>query len=92
VIPALVHPLDEVAEHLLADLEVGDDPVLQGPDGLDVTGRPADHPLGLGPDRQGPAVLHIHGHHRRLVQDDAATTDVDKRVGRTQIDGHVAAQ
>ena len=34
--PALVDPLDEIAEHLLADLEVGDDAVLQRPDGLDV--------------------------------------------------------
>ena len=33
---ALVHLLDEVAEHLLADLEVGDDAVLQRADGLDV--------------------------------------------------------
>ena len=29
---ALVHPLDEVAEHLLADVEVGDDAVLQRAD------------------------------------------------------------
>ena len=28
----LVHLLDEVAEHLLGDVEVGDDPVLQRPD------------------------------------------------------------
>ena len=31
-----VHLLDEEAQHLLADLEVGDDAVLQGPDRLDV--------------------------------------------------------
>ena len=52
---AAVHLLDEVAEHLLADLEVGDDAVLQRPDGLDVAGRAADHPLGLEPDRDRAA-------------------------------------
>ena len=44
---ALVHLLDEVAQHLLADVEVGDDAVLQRADGLDVARRAADHPLGL---------------------------------------------
>jgi hypothetical protein len=33
-------------------LEVGDDAVAQRPDGLDVVGRAADHPLGLGADRE----------------------------------------
>jgi hypothetical protein len=43
-----MHLLDEVAEHLLADLEIRDDAVLERPDGLDVAGRPPDHPLCLG--------------------------------------------
>jgi hypothetical protein len=60
----VVHLLDEVAEHLLADLEVGDDAVLQRPDGLDVAGRAADHPLGLG----------AHGE-RAAVRTLTATTD-----------------
>ena len=41
----LVHLVDEVAQHLLADLEVGDDAVLQRPDGLDVSRRATDHAL-----------------------------------------------
>ena len=89
---ALVHPVDEVAEHLLADLEVGDDAVLQGPDGLDVAGRAADHALGLDADGQGPAVLHVDGDDRRLVEDDAAAAHVDERVGGAEVDGHVAAE
>ena len=53
---ALVHPLDEVAEHLLADVEVGDHAVLQRADGLDVAGRAAEHALRLGADREQATV------------------------------------
>src|SRR5262249_46137753 len=42
---ARVHALDEVAEHLLADVEVGDDAVLERTDGFDVLGRAPDHLL-----------------------------------------------
>ena len=55
-------------------------------------GRAADHPLGLGTDGQRPAVLHVDRDHRRLVQDDAAPAHVDERVGRAEVDGHVAAE
>src|ERR1700732_5120335 len=47
----LVHLLDEVAQHLLGHVEVGDDAVLQRPDRLDRAGRAAQHPLGLDADR-----------------------------------------
>ena len=47
----LVHLLDEVAEHLLGDVEVGDDAVLQRPDRGDRPGRAAEHALGLDADR-----------------------------------------
>ena len=43
-----MHPLDEVAEHLLGHIEVGDHAVLQWANGLDVRGSAADHALGLG--------------------------------------------
>ncbi len=43
----LVHLLDEVAEHLLGDVEVGDHAVLQRADRGDRPGRPAEHPLRL---------------------------------------------
>src|SRR3954468_13066573 len=46
----LVHLLDEVAQHLLGHVEVGDHAVLQRPDGLDRAGRAAEHPLGLDAD------------------------------------------
>ncbi len=89
---AVVHLADEVLDHLLGDFEVGDDAVAQGPNRLDVAGRAAEHHLGLVADRTNllapPDVG--DGDHRRLVQDDAATLDVDKRVGGPQVDGHVS--
>ena len=89
--PALVHLVDEVAQHLLADLEVGDDAVLQRPDGLDVARRAADHALGLEPDGERASVLHVDRDDRGLVEHDAAPADVDERVGGPEIDRHVAA-
>ena len=87
---ALMHLLDEVAEHLLADLEVGDDAVLERSDRLDVGRCTADHPLGLEADSQGPAVVGVDRHHGRFVEDDALTTHIDEGVGGTEVDGHVA--
>ena len=60
-------PTDEVAEHLLADLEVGDDPVLQRPDRLDVAGGPTDHGLCLGADGEDTPGLHVDGDDGRFA-------------------------
>ena len=88
--PPLVHLLDEVPQHLFADVEIGDDAVLQRPDGADVIRRAADHSLGLGADGQRAAVFHVDGHDGRLVEHDATAAHVDERVGGAQVDGHVA--
>ena len=61
-----MHPADEVLDHLLGDLEVGDDAVAQGADRLDVAGRAPDHLLGFLADGEDLALP-------RLV--DIATTD-----------------
>ena len=60
---ALVHGADEVVEHALRDVEVGDDAVLQGPHGDDVRRRAADHALRLGADREH--LLRVRGRSRR---------------------------
>ena len=87
-----VHLLDEVAQHLLAHLEVGDHAVLERPDGLDVVGRAAHHPLGLEPDRDGTAVVDVDRHDRGLVEHDALAADVDQCVGGAEVDREVATQ
>ena len=50
----VVHLVDEVLDHLLGDVEVADDAVTERPDRDDVGGRPADHALRLGADREHP--------------------------------------
>src|ERR671910_940509 len=90
--PPVVRLADEVAEHLLADLEVRDDTVLERPDRLDVAGRAPDHALGLDADRDGSPVAHVDGNDRGFVEHDALATPVDHGVGRAEIDRHVPAR
>ena len=87
----LVHLLDEVAEHLLGDVEVGDDAVLQRADGGDRAGRAAEHPLRLDADGVDLARALVDRDDGRLAEDDPAPAHVDQRVRGAQVDGHVAA-
>ncbi len=87
-----MHPLDEVPQHLLGHVEIGDHAVLQGPNGLDVRGRAADHPLGLGSHGKDGSGKGVDRNDGRLVQDDSASTHVDERVRRPEVDGHVATK
>ena len=86
-----VHFLDEVAQHLLADIEVGDDAIAQRTHRRDVRWRATDHAFGLGTDRDRTPIVHVDRDDRRLVQHDAFAAHIDQRVCRAQIDGHVAA-
>ena len=87
----LVHLLDEVPEHLLGHVEVGDDAVLQRTDRLDRPRRAAEHPLRLDADRVHLARALVDRDDRRLGEDDAAPAHVDERVRGAEVDGHVAA-
>ena len=66
-------------------------PSFKRSDGLDVTGRAAEHPLRLDADREHPPVLRVHRDDRRLVEHDAAAAHVHERVGGPEVDGHVTA-
>ena len=88
----VVDLVDEVLDHLLGHVEVADDAVAQRPDRDDVGRRPADHPLGLGADRQDALGLGVDGDDRRLAHDDPAVADVDQRVGRPEVDPDVAGE
>ena len=83
---ALVDALDEMFEHALDDVKVGDDAVFERADRLDVRRRAADHALRFQPDGQNAASLQAHRHDRRLRNDDAFLSDVDERVRRAEID------
>src|SRR3954452_23740584 len=87
----LVHLLDEVAEHLLGDVEVGDHTILERSDGLDRAGRAPEHALGLDPDGVDLAGARVDRDDARLAEHDAAPAHVDQGVGRAEGDRHVAA-
>src|SRR5204862_523507 len=73
----LVDLLDEVAQHLLGDVEVGDHAVLQRADGLDRARRAAEHALRLDADGVDLSGARVDRDHGRLAQHDAAPADVD---------------
>ena len=89
---SVVHLVDEVADHLLGDVEVADDAVAQRPDGDDVRRRAADHPLRLGADGEDALRAGVHGHDARLADDDPAIPDGDERVGRAEVDPDVVTE
>ena len=75
--------VDEVAQHLLADLEVGDHAVLQRADRLDGLGATIIR-LASRPTATGASIVDVDGDDGGLVEDDALTVDVDQRVGGAQ--------
>src|SRR5689334_4695550 len=87
----LVNLLNEVAEHLLGDVEVGDHAVLQRADRGDRPRRAAEHAFCLDTDGVHLAGALVDRDDGRLGEHDSAPTDVHERVRRAQVDGHVAA-
>src|ERR1700692_3094284 len=86
-----MHLSDEMLDHFLRHLEIGDDAVAQRANSLDVARGPAQHLLGLLADGED-LLLAAHvgdGDHTGLIQHDAATLHVDECIGRAEIDGHV---
>src|SRR6478736_1064620 len=86
---------DEVFQHCLGDIKIGNDAVFERADRRDRAGSLADHLLGDQPD--GVAVLKdavgafLDGHHGRFVEHDPLALDADKGVAGAQIDAHVFA-
>ena len=87
----LVHPLDEVPQHLLGDVEVGDHAVLERPDRTDRSRGTPKHLLRLEPNRVDVARRLVDRNYRRLAEHDASPSHIDERVGGAEIDSHVPA-
>ena len=81
---------DEVAEHFLRDVEIGDDAVLQRPDGRDGAGCSAQHALGF--VSHGQNLVPLDSDDRRLAQNDALVLDVDQGVGGAQVNANVIGE
>ena len=88
---AVMNLADEVLDHLLGDFEVGDDPVAHRTDRFHVTGRAAQHLLGLDADSVDDlaAADVAQRDHRRLVEHDALALHVNQGVGGAEIDGDI---
>ena len=86
---AAVRLLDEVAEHPLGDLEIGDHAVLHRADRLDVAGRAAEHLFRLGADRFDLVGQFVEHDDRRLAHDDAAIPGIDEGIGGAEVDRQV---
>src|SRR3954449_284916 len=87
----LVDLLDEVTEHLLGHVEVGDDAVLERADRGDRPRRAPEHALRLDADGMHLPRALVDRDDRRLREDDAAPAHVHERVRSPEVHGHVAA-
>ncbi len=85
-----MHLADEVAQHGLGDVEVGDDAVLQRADGLDVGGGATEHGLGLDPDGEDGAVGPVHHDDGGLVEHDPLAAHVHEGVGSAEVNADLA--
>ncbi len=85
------HLADELLDHLLGDVEIGDDAVAQRADDFHVAVGLAEHGLGFGANRVdhlAAAFVDVRDD-RRLIENDAAALDVDERVRGPQIDRQI---
>ena len=89
---AAVGLLDEVLQHHLGDVEVGDHAVLHRLDRDDVGRRPAEHLLGFVPDREDLLVVPVKRDNGRLVDHDSAPFGVDQGVRGAEIDGQITGE
>src|SRR5206468_11174260 len=90
--PAPVQLVDEVVQHLLGDVEVGDHAILERPDRHDVAGRPSEHGLRVVAHGEHRVVGDVNGHDGRLVHHDALAADVHEGIGRAEVDGEVVGE
>src|SRR4029077_17952432 len=86
---SVVGASDEVSDHLLGVVEVGDHAVPHRTH-RDYVGRGApQHAPGFGADAEHLAGALAHGHDRRLIEDDAAPADVHERIGGPEVDADI---
>ncbi len=83
---------DEIHQHLLGRVEVGDDAVLHRPNRLDVRRGAPEHLVGLDADRFDLAPGDVEGHDGWFVEDDAAAARKNAGIGGSEIDRHVGGK
>ena len=83
------HLADELTEHTLGHIVVGNDALTEGTDGHDIAGGTAQHLLGIGAHLQQLAGVLVQGDHGGLPQDDALILYKDQYAGGTKVDADV---
>src|SRR5665213_12582 len=78
---------EEIPQHFLGHVEVGDNTVFHRSHRNDVFGRATEHALGLEAYALDLFGLAIERNDGRLVENDALAFDVDERVRRPQVNG-----
>ena len=86
VVEAAADLADELLEHPLGHVVVGDDALTQGTDGHDVAGGTAQHGLGVCAHAEQAAVVLVDGHHGGLIEHNALTLDIYQHRCGTQVD------
>ena len=81
--------LDEVLEHRLGDVEVGDDARLHRTDRDDVARRTTEHATRLLTDGQYALRARLNRHHGRFAQHNATIFRINERIRRTEVDTDV---
>ncbi len=83
--------LEHPAQHELGSVEVGDDAVFQGADGLDIGVGLLVHVARLAADGDQLAGMDVERDDGRFVDNDLAVIE-DERIGRTEVDGQLLCQ
>ena len=89
---AVVNLLDEVSQHRLSDLEIGNDPVLHWADGHDVAWCPAQHALRLVTHSQHGGHASLNRDNRGFTQHNAPVSNKNEGVGRAKIDSNIVGK
>ena len=82
--------LDEVAQHHLGHVEVGDDAVLERALGDYGAGGASNHALCVRANGEYAALALVDGDDGGLIDDNTLATHGNERVGGAQVDGEVA--
>ena len=83
-----MHFLDEMLQHFLSDLEVGDDPIFKRADRSDIARSSTQHAFCIYADCRYRflVVMLPNCHHRGLIKDDASLPNINQCIGRSEID------
>jgi len=84
--------LQEVAQHLLGHIEVGDHAVLEWPHRQDALGCPSEHPLRLETDPLDASGRLLDRNNGGFVEHDPFTLHVDEGVRGAEIDGDLVGR